>query len=528
MRFLLLPTIEYRKKCQLLAIFCLVVIVIIFVRGWRLGVVESVTDRLRFRAIPIAVSVLYHNHPHDYTGIREVALPFQHPGASLQLLLKDAVHKEIKQRDNYYWVADDKGYLDYVIVAFKLFGPKLYSLYWLWFVCLTFSVGLFLKSFSGSLSSLALLSMTLVGIHAAISILPLADEANFRSLQPNGVLSSVSIYEPRFLDVLAMIPVIHICLFALRRTWPPNAFQVIGLLGQMAFFILLYHARSSLGWQILAIATVSVLTILLGQLRGKQPNTNRFKRLASPALVITLLIFGISALSMYQKAHYNPRYYEDMGVRTFWHNALMGLGDSEFIKATYGLDYGDYEVATVVVKFAAHGECAKGVDILKPAELLNSLGGHGEQDWYSYESCAKKFYASLWGSHTLEMLRVYLITKPKAALSVLLHTIWDSHQPISDGVRDRLNIGWYPFSGLNFVLAVIVLCIASTAIYRKRIQTLALLTILLVTSLIPSISFYSAILTMGGFFVTITVLCQVLSLMVFRWFIHWLYAETVK
>jgi len=505
----------------------MIVIVIIFFRGWRLGLVESVTDRLRYHAIPVAVSVVYHNHPHDYTGIREVAIPFQGPG-SLKQLLDHAVHKEIQQRDTYYWVADDKGYADFVIVAFKLFGPKLNSLYLLWFVCLTFSVGLYLKSFRGSLSSLALLSMTLVGIHAAISVLPLADEANFFNLQPSGLLSTVSIYEPRFLDVLAMIPVIHICLFALRRTWPPNAFQVLGLFGQVVLFFLLYHARSSLGWQIVAVATVSVLVILLSRLRRKRPDASRSKRIIHPALVITLLIIGLSTLSLYQRASYNPRYYEDMGVRTFWHNALMGLKDDGFFKATYGLDYSDFVVAQAVVNFAGHGECAKGIDKFDPQELLNSLGGHGEKDWYAYESCARKLYVSLWSNHAPRMLRVYLVTKPKKSLGVLLRTIRDSGQPLSDGVRDRLNIGWYPFSGITFVLAVIVLSIASTAIYRKRTQMLALLTILTVTSLIPSVSFYAAILTMGGFFVTMTVLCHLLSLIVVRRFIHWLYAETAR
>ena len=123
------------------------------------------------------------------------------------------------------------------------------------------------------------------------------------------------------------------------------------------------------------------------------------------------------------------------------------------------------------------------------------------------------------------MLKLYLLTKPKISLSVIFHTVKDSGDPITHAIRDRLNIGWYPFSGIAFALAVIVMSIAHTALYRKRKQILTLLTIFFVTSLIPSVSFYAAILTMGGAFVVLTVLCYMFLLLGIRGLICWLYAE---
>lgn len=516
------PNIVYRKKCQLLTFICFAIIGIMYIHGLRIGLVSSVTDRVKFHAIPVAISVVYHNHPHDYTALREIAMPFQ--GKDLQHTIAESLDKKINQRETYYWVADDRGFADFIIVAFKLFGPRLKSLYELWFICLTFSVGIFLICYSGRLWCLALLSMTLTGLYATISVLPLADEANFLNIQSSGLLSTVSIYEPRFLDVLTMIPVMHICLFALKRTWPPNRLQVVGLAGQIAFFLFFYHARSSLGWQIVAIFGVSVFVIILNLFRKKQFNACRIKQILSPVLIMVLLSIGLATLTLYKKAFYHPRYHSDMGARTFWHNALMGLGVDPFFKNKYGLDFGDFVAARAVIKYACGGECPDSVSKLEPQDLLNSLGGHGEKNWKAYEDCAQKLYFSIWKNHTFKMVRLYVLTKPKQSLQIVFSTFRDSKQPISNVIRDKLNIGWHPFSGISFVCAFIALSIANVGFYRKRWQILLLLTILLVASLIPSVSFYAVILTMGGFFVTLTVLCHLFMFFCVRSFVHWLYA----
>lgn len=528
MKLLSLPAIKYRKKCQLLAFFCLITIATIFLRGWQLGLVHSVDmDRIRYHAIPVAISFLYHNQPHDYTAIKEIAFPFQAADPTQQLI-DEAVHKEITQRDTYYWAADDKGFGDFVIIAFKLFGPQLSSLYLLWFVCLTFSVGLFITSFRRSLASLALLGMTLVGILATISALPLADEANFVKQLPGGLFSTVSLYEPRFSEVLAMIPVIHLCLFALRRTWPPNGFQVAGLLGQVVFFFFLYHARSSLGWQIVAVGIVAALLVAARLYRRKQSSSGKAVQIASPAWVLVLLVVGLVSLSLYQRATYNPRYFEDMGVRTVWHNALIGIGFDPMLTEKYGVRVGDLATAQAVINFARRGECAAGVDKSVPQEWLDTLGGHGEKDWYAYESCAKKLYFHIWKNDPLRMLRLYLVTKPIISLQVVSHAVKETGDPLADATRDRLNIGWYPFKGITFALAIVVLAIAPAALYRRRKQLLALLAILFVTSLIPSVSFYAAILTMGGTFIILTVLCYLFLQLGVRRFGDWLYKGTAR
>jgi hypothetical protein len=502
----IIPIIAYHKKRQIIIFLCAVLIAIIFQRGYQLGLVNSVTDRIRFHAIPVAVSFLYHGHLHDYTANREIALPFQGQG-SLGYLLEDSINKKVTQRSNYYWVADDKGFADFIIASFKLFGPKLSSMYKMWFVCLVFTTALFLSSYRNNLWCIGLLGMTLVGIYTAISTIPLVDEANFLNFQSANSISTVSIYEPRFLDVLAMIPVIHICLFTLRRNLSTSTWQIVALLCQIGFFFFLYHARSSLGWQLVAMLGFLSLVTIYRIVHKKRWRVKTVKRFIPPALVFISLVAGLGGLTTYKHFTYNPRYFQDMGVRTFWHNALMGITEPVLAK-NHQLAFGDLQAAHAVIEYSQQGTCKQGISQLDPQDLLNSLGGHGEKDWFAYENCAKKLYFYLWKQYPLNMTYNYVVLKPEAALNVFWGAAKNVQAKFSDVTRSQFVIGWYPLSFIPFIFGAAIFLIAGQSIYRRRAVLICLFSTLLAFSLIPSIMFYSAILTLGGFFVTLTILCH--------------------
>ncbi|MBU3540828.1 hypothetical protein [Polynucleobacter sp. UB-Tiil-W10] len=375
--------------------------------------------------------------------------------------------------------------------------------------------------------ALGLLGMVLAGVYTAISTLPLVDEANFLSVLGKVPLSSVSVYETRFLDVLAMIPVIHISLFALRRSWSTGALQISLLLGQVGLFFFLYHARSSLGWQLVGMIGFLGLIVFYRFWRGRKKKVKNIAVFFRPIFVLVTLITCLITLSIYKNASYNSRYFQDMGTRTFWHNALMGINEPVLAKK-YNLGYGDLESARSVIQFAQRGTCENSVAKLDPQGLLNSLGGHGEQDWFAYENCAKKFYFSLWKNDLLRMIYNYLIVKPQAAFNLVLKVAKSAGASASDVIGDRFSIGWHPLVGMPFAFAIVILLVANRALYQRRAQLLVLLGVLLATSLIPSIFFYSAILTMGGFFVTLTIIYYMLLLIVVRGFVRWLYAAPSK
>lgn len=521
-----LQRLTYMKRCSILIVLCALAVGLIFLRGLRLDLVSNVTDRLRFHAIPIAISVLYHNHPHDYTGIREVSIPFQAPG-KLQKSIDNAVEQKVKSQNNYFWVADDKGFEDFVIGAFVLFGPKLTSLYFFWFVCLALSTGVFVASYKKNVFSLCLLTLLLAGVHAAVSVLPLADEANFLGGQPFSSLSGVSVYEPRFLDVLAFIPLLHIILFAFKKQWPPTKAQLFALVYQLFFFFFLYHSRSSLGWQIAALVAVVALALTPAACRKFSRKKVNWKRYSSALLVLGLLVASIISLNVYKRVTYHARYYNDMGVRTFWHNALMGLGVDAYLNAKYKLDYSDLVVAQAVISYACNGTCEQDVDKLEGQQLLNSLGGHGEQDWFAYENCAKKFYFHIWRTDTLKMIRLYLLVKPKVAMASIAHSLQDSKVPLADASRARLDIGFYPLSGYTLAIGLLACLVAYRPLYRNRKPCAVLFGVLFCASLIPALAFYASILTMGGVYVTLTMISHFLLFLGLLKFSKWVFADAL-
>jgi len=113
---------------------------LLFARGSALGLDRQVAGRLRVQAIPVAVSVLYHGRVHDYTAFRSVAATLRVGGS-----IGDAIFQAIPPGDGtYYWAADDRGMADHVMGAFALFGPRVESLYLMYFVLLAASLMLFL------------------------------------------------------------------------------------------------------------------------------------------------------------------------------------------------------------------------------------------------------------------------------------------------------------------------------------------------------------------------------------------------
>ncbi|HWY36368.1 MAG TPA: hypothetical protein VNX68_17115, partial [Nitrosopumilaceae archaeon] len=184
-----------RSKALIWIVYLLVVL--LYISGLYQKLDKSVDHRLQYHAIPIAISTLYQSHKHDYRGWRSTEIPFQANRELSDELIAEQIKAPVdKRQGHYYWVADDRGYADYVIAAFALFGPHMKSLYNFWFVILLISTTLFVFAFRKQICAMAFLALLIIGIHSASTLLKL-------------IHVSVAIYEPRYLDVLALISVCH-------------------------------------------------------------------------------------------------------------------------------------------------------------------------------------------------------------------------------------------------------------------------------------------------------------------------------
>ncbi len=457
---------KYRPAALLALIYLL--FLLLFVSGIYQKLYIGEDNRLKYHAIPVAISTLYQGHKHDYRGWRSTAMPFQSSNQTDGLIAEQINQPVQKTQGHYYWVADDRGYADIVIAAFYLFGPKLKSLYCFWFLIFALSTLLFTISFRKKMSALACLAFLLLGIHSSMSLLQYH--------------ISVPWYEPRYLDVLALVSVFHLVFASTFFSYQDLKRQIFGLLAQLVIFLFLYHARSSLGWEILAIITVSTVACF----------TRKSWNKLVPLSVIVITLSGLGMLNGYKHLKYHKSYFQEMGVRTFWHNALMGLD----LKCLPLDRVNDYVIAKLIIQFAKESSShTSGLGQLTPQELLNTLGNHGTANWTDYEKFAKKLYLALIKQNFFEAMKVYCITKPLNTLRQL------QSPPVILFDKPHLQkraLPWHPLNWMYLSFAVLILCLSLQSLYLDFWNLFFPILVLLITSMIPSVAFYSDILTRGG------------------------------
>jgi hypothetical protein len=473
-------------------VWAVMAMVLINVRGKELELDRDVTARLRYHAIPVGMSMLYQHHPHDYTGRRYIAIRFQRSDMALEKRIAwAALDHSDEDRSTHYWLADDRGMADYVVGAFALFGPSIRSLYHFYFVVLSGSVALFLLAYRSNRSLLGLLLLALGATYATLSAVPLASLSPAFSEPP-------TLFEPRMLDLLALIATIHLAFagwtFDRPRGW------TAALVGQLFIFLFCYHARSSLGWEALFIGLMNTAAIAAA---GWPYSPLQFARVRTAAAPLLCVLAGLVALSAYIRVMYNPRYFQDLGRRTVWHNALMGLGSNPTLSAKYKIGINDAAVVDAVLKYLHERRDSRMAAGWDTTNILNSLGGYSDFNWYTYETAARDLYAQIWRDHPVDALHCYLVDKPAEVWSVLSAVALT--RPPNPG---RKNDGLYlrPFSIVAISIAFPGMVMLAGHPPRRLLLPTALLAL---CGAIPALIFYAAPLTMMGMFAAVCIVAYV-------------------
>jgi len=236
--------------------------------------------------------------------------------------------------------ADDIGYVDFVRVAFSMFGVHIRSLYYLFFVIYGVSLLLALVERAQDRVGQGVILITASIVYASCYY------ADFLLLpEPQG---SGNMMNPRFMPVLGLIPTVHILLVmvdGVRPQWP----KVALLLPQAGFVFFAVHIRATAFWLVAALVLAMILLSLplIGDaLRGKtslRVLARRFLIAQWPAIMSLLIVFGglqIVSLSLhrsykeggwlqhhaiwhsiYYSLQFHPRFFEKYGAA---HNGMVG------------------------------------------------------------------------------------------------------------------------------------------------------------------------------------------------------------
>jgi len=480
-----------------LAAASIALVCLLFAAVDRLGLNQSANTRYRFHAIPVAVSTLFHHYPHDYTAARNLALRFHDPGRNLDDQIGEATQPDADLGGGtYFWVADDRGLADFVLGAFWLFGPGIKSLADFWFLVLSFSLLLYLIGFWRTPAALVLPPFVLLGWVAILSVAP--ERLPFPNAQGYWG-EEIALCESRLFDGLALVALLHLAILA-GTSSSTSRLAWATAVPQAALLIFLYHARSSLGWQYLALASLASVRVGWWVLnRYCAENIPGVELVARPLFVLALLAASLVGIKQYQRAIYHPQYAKEHGQRTVWHNALMGLAFHPALRDELPIQHcDDRDAVDLVLARMAARDPSLDRNIWNWQAALNSLGNHNEFDWNRYETVARDIYFESWRTYPLSMAECHLYSKPRDLVR--------QAQIMGKRLVSGVGHGAMPEFLAAFGLTLVAVTGAGVRLGRDpeaRIQLRSLSGILaglIPFSLIPGIAFYPALTTVACFY----------------------------
>jgi hypothetical protein len=482
-----------RENAASLALFAAtsVLFALLVFTNARLGLDQNASNRFRFHAIPVALSQLHHNRPHDYTAFRTLAHRFHDTSRPLDDQIAEAITSD-PGIDTYFWVADDRGLSDFVACAFRLFGEHTRSLSKFWFLLLALSIGLFTLGFWTKPSMLVLPAFVLFGLLVLAEALPFRDRIPFdgRIWQ-----DSVALYESRLFDALSLVSLLHLALVVTGLSSGRGA--LLTAIPQVVLLVFLYHARSSLGWQYLAV--FSLVVAKCGWCVARRECRER-REFAGSLFVAALLGLSLVGLNCYKHATYHPAYFAEQGNRTLWHNALMGLSHHPGLREELPMrQCEDRDAIDLVLARMQTDNPQLDVNAWNWMAALNSLGSHNSFDWPAYEATARAIYFDLWRTRTTEMLTCHAVYKPLAVAkqsAVVLRIV---------GKEAAAGRAWELLAAFGVLVCVCFGLFRAGMrddAMRSDVNALCLVMLaLFVFALIPAVAFYPAITTTAGFFV---------------------------
>jgi hypothetical protein len=211
-------------------------------------------------------------------------------------------------------VYDDMGYVDYVKLAFRLFGQRIESLYYTFFLLLGLSVLAFVWTFRDSITPQIVLLCTLfafyIELHTAI----------FTPGMP-------TFYGMRHGSTLALVPMWYLA-FAILQRKRLTFGNAIAVAIEAAIMILSFRMRGSSSWTMILVLGTAFATAFIPWCRRppRERSGMRLVRATAPWPAL-LLVGAFFANGVYDDAVLHPVYFTDdvMPYHGLWHSAVLGI-----------------------------------------------------------------------------------------------------------------------------------------------------------------------------------------------------------
>jgi hypothetical protein len=234
---------------------------------------------------------------------------------------------------------DDMGEVDYVSLAFRLFGLKVQSMFYLYFTLLGLSALIFILTFHDRIFALCLLATTLFAYYV---------ELYLSFFDPVAI---VSYWGMRHSSTLCLVPMLH---FAFLMVWRRKLTPAVaaGAVVQLFILILAWRIRGSVAWVLVFLPALAVVLAFWDTWpRSNEPGLrwwaavrHRVASFPRSAVIfarswrtlvrrtlcwpLVLVLLGVFANNLYNRATLHPIYYTDdvMPQHGIWHPVHLGIG----------------------------------------------------------------------------------------------------------------------------------------------------------------------------------------------------------
>ena len=381
-------------------------------------------------------------------------------------------------------IYDDVGYVDFVKMAFHIFGLRIESLYYMFFLILSVSTLIFILSFpyhrGAQLVLLCTLATFLVEMHTDVFI----GEAP-------------TITGMRHSSMLGLIPMWQFAFLILQRRRPSWA-TVPGTLVQLFILVLACRIRGSAIWMDIFIGAVAVAVAFLEWRRLAYPERS-YKQLALATCCWPLLTLagGVAANHLYSDEALHPVYFTDdvIPYHGLWHSSVVGfMYTPELFSSPYRPEEADKYGWDMVGYFEAMNYLAR-THFLPPMTDVDHFPIGYISPWTNtikfrfHDNIMRRVFFQAVERHPITALRLYLHKKP-----------WAIYMTINSLLQGNANDHWL----IILVTSAIILGLLFSffSLEREEITRLLLLWLGgLFISTLPNMWAYAAIQTVTDLFI---------------------------
>ena len=394
--------IRENPRLSMMVSLIMLVIVMIAYRCHSLDMVWDMSLRYWLYAIPSLFSELYYGAAH-YTYLPDIAdefaagYPYQSTASAQSML--DAVIKlpANSMRAAILFPADEKGTVDFVRFAFKLFGTHIESIFYFAMSIFTVSVTFFVSRYRKDMGMLFIIVFALISFYVALNSFAVTRELH-------------GITNPRAIGCLSIFALLHLAFLTIRGE-KLTYWHIPEIIFQSALLIMIVSMRTAEAWQIVALGAVSVISLFY--YRKTIPNTAKIMMLAPLVCVIAF------QACYYQYQNYTfPAGYFSHNTRNkiFWHNVMIGIALNPKLASDYNLKINDSSVLKYVKNRAKNNKDVDYEKIFFP-ENMSSYGM--VIDFRQYDLLCKKEFWQIARHNKYQMIKLVLYYKPIQ----LLHTM---------------------------------------------------------------------------------------------------------